>query len=80
MMPEDGLVLLASEEIDEASRDELVVTLHLNGRDPVAIGRFLDLVEHLAPYGGIACTVDAPGYRQAFYGWEKVLRETSTRE
>lgn len=71
MMPQDGLVLLPSDEIDEASRDELVVTLRLVGRDSVSIGRFLDVLGHLAPLGGISCAVEAPGYRQVFYGWEK---------
>jgi hypothetical protein len=68
---DSSVTFLPPEEIDAAARDELTVTLRLVGRDPVAVGRFLDLVEHLAPFGGIECTVDAPGYRQAFYGWEK---------
>lgn len=71
MLPQDGLVLLAPEEIDNASRNELSVTLRLVGRDSVVIGRLLDLIEHAAGLGGIECAVEAPGYRQVFYGWEK---------
>lgn len=70
-LPQDGLVLLASEEIDDAHRDELSVTLRLVGRDSVVVGRLLDLIGHAAGLGGIECAIEAPGYRRVFYGWEK---------
>jgi hypothetical protein len=55
----------------EVSDETLDITLRITGRNSAVIGRFLDLIEHAAALGALGCVVTAPGYQQAFYGWER---------
>lgn len=59
------------EAVEDESAPVTVVTLRLSGQ-PVVMGRLLDLIEHAARLGNLACEVEAPGFHQAFYGWEPV--------
>jgi hypothetical protein len=72
-IPENGFVLLPAEEIDSASREQVHVTVRLVGRDSAGVGRLLDLIECAAMLGSVGCEIEAPGYFQSFYGWEKRL-------
>jgi hypothetical protein len=73
-VPEQGFTLLADDDVESGTRDELTVTMTVVGRDSAAIGRWLDVVGHAARLGGIECEIDAPDYHQVFYGWERRQR------
>ena len=66
-----GLTILPSEEIDQAPREEIEVTLQFSGPTSVAVGKFLDRIDEAARLGGLECEITAPGYALVFYGWEK---------
>lgn len=67
-----SFTLLPAEEVDQAARMEVDVSLTIAGRDSAVVGRLLDLIEHAVRLGGMEATMVVPGYHnRAFYGWEK---------
>jgi hypothetical protein len=66
-----GLTLLPAEEVDEASSQQVAVTMTIGARDSAVVGRFLDLIEHAARLAAIDCALDIPGWQRQFYGWDK---------
>ena len=71
MSDDSGLTFLTSEDIDEASKRDTIVTLELESPEPGVLGKTLLAIENMLSAAGVRGTIRAKGYERTFYGWDE---------